>query len=342
MLARVKSNGSSPTGRMRSTFQPWKNSCEIVPERRRRPAAFDDESRLEIDRAVAVLHAVAVDPRRVVEQERVVPGSYSGNSPNTAICSRAMLSAPSSPARRRRPASRRNARRGGSSRAPSGWERERAQHEVPRAPSDCREVLQVRRGEGQGVAVGIQLRADLPVRVAPAAERDPDRPVVEAPRPQERRRHVQVRVRRVDAEVGAVGVVAEDLVHAAAPCRRGRPTSHWYGFGRVAWPASGPCRRTPRPRTRSSRIRAPRTVPATTGSSAPASGAVPSTSGTSPRPASSDARAPGRSADTQSPTPVRIARAAPPVQTPKQLRRPGPVSFSLLRLPPAIARATSA
>src|SRR4028119_861994 len=30
MLARSKSNGSSERGRMRSTFQAWKNSCEMV------------------------------------------------------------------------------------------------------------------------------------------------------------------------------------------------------------------------------------------------------------------------------------------------------------------------
>ena len=30
-LARVKSNGSSDRGRMRSTFQAWKNSCETDP-----------------------------------------------------------------------------------------------------------------------------------------------------------------------------------------------------------------------------------------------------------------------------------------------------------------------
>ena len=39
-----------------------------------------------------------------------------------------------------------------------------------------------------------------------------DRAAFETRRPHERRGHVQVRVRRVDGHVGAVGVVAEDLV----------------------------------------------------------------------------------------------------------------------------------
>ena len=74
------------------------------------------------------------------------------------------------------------------------------------------QVLQVRRGEGQGVGGGIELRCDAPAGVAGRLEPDARRPVVEAPCPEERRGHVQVRVRRVDGEVGPVGVIAVDAV----------------------------------------------------------------------------------------------------------------------------------
>ena len=80
----------------------------------------------------------------------------------------------------------------------------------------------------------MQLRRDLPAHAGGLLEADGHRPIVEPVRPHDRRRHVDVRVRGVDGEVGAIHAVAEHLVlhgDAAAvsrhvppvrvrPCRR--------------------------------------------------------------------------------------------------------------------------
>ena len=94
-----------------------------------------------------------------------------------------------------------------------------------------------------------------------------DRPIVEAVRPHDRRRHVDVRVRRVDGEIRAVDAIAEHLVlhgHAAAvtgdvPAVRIRPASS---------AARGRRRRRRARRRRSSRNRAANSGPATSGSCA--------------------------------------------------------------------------
>ena len=79
------------------------------------------------------------------------------------------------------------------------------------------QVLQVRRGELDAIgarrgAAGVQLRGDLPVHAGGLFERKRDRTIVEAARPHERRRHVDVRVRLVDGEVRAVDAIAEHFV----------------------------------------------------------------------------------------------------------------------------------
>ena len=67
----------------------------------------------------------------------------------------------------------------------------------------------------QGSGVGKSCVAGVQPSPAGGRERDADRPRFEAARPHQRRRHVHVRVGRVDAEIGAVHAVAEHLVDHA-------------------------------------------------------------------------------------------------------------------------------
>ena len=77
------------------------------------------------------------------------------------------------------------------------------------------EVLEVRGRERPAIAGRKELRRRHPVEAFGRLEGHTDRPAIEAARPQEGRRHVHVRVRRIDREVGAVDVVAVDLVDDA-------------------------------------------------------------------------------------------------------------------------------
>ena len=83
----------------------------------------------------------------------------------------------------------------------------------------------------QGSLVGNSCVAGFPLRAGRRHERDPHGPRVEAARPHQGGRHVHVRMRRVDTEVGPVDAVAEHLVHDSnqvpvlrqAPLMRVRP-----------------------------------------------------------------------------------------------------------------------
>ncbi len=74
------------------------------------------------------------------------------------------------------------------------------------------QVLKVRRGEFEGGRASLKLRGDLPGPVYGRVEGHGDGAVVEAARPHDDRRHVDVRVGRIDREIRAVDVIAEDLV----------------------------------------------------------------------------------------------------------------------------------
>ena len=77
--------------------------------------------------------------------------------------------------------------------------------------------MQIAGGEGPRIGGGMQLRRHLPVRGR--IERHADGPLLEAARPHQRRRNIDVRVSRIDAEIRAVDLIAEHLVadaHRAA------------------------------------------------------------------------------------------------------------------------------
>ncbi len=74
------------------------------------------------------------------------------------------------------------------------------------------QVLQVGRRERQRIARGKQLCRRHPRRSFRRLERDAHSATVEPAGPQQRRRHVHVRVRRIDAEIRAVDVIAVNLV----------------------------------------------------------------------------------------------------------------------------------
>ena len=86
-----------------------------------------------------------------------------------------------------------------------------ADHMVRQLGRAVHEILQVRRPIGvRRIAFG-QLRRDLPFRVG-ALEADADRLRIVTARPQEGRRHVQVRMAGVDLRIGAVAMIGEQRV----------------------------------------------------------------------------------------------------------------------------------
>ena len=85
------------------------------------------------------------------------------------------------------------------------------------------QVVQVGRGEDQRVVGREELRGDVPRLAGRRHELHPGGARSRAPRPHQRRRHVQVAVRGVDAEVGAVDAIAE---HAVADHHRAVVAGH--------------------------------------------------------------------------------------------------------------------
>src|SRR5690606_21045026 len=102
------------------------------------------------------------------------------------------------------------------------------------------EVVEVRRGKGVRRIARDELRGDLPVRALGRVESDADRPVLEAARPDEGGRDVQVRVRRIDPAVGAVRAVAEEGVgETDGPVVSGDGPAVWVGLRYVERAAAG-------------------------------------------------------------------------------------------------------
>ena len=89
---------------------------------------------------------------------------------------------------------------------------ELADHDRAEFDGRVHQVLQVGRREVERRRPGMELRRDAPVFAFGRLEPERRRPVVESPGPHHRRRHVDVGVRRIDREVGAVERVAEHLV----------------------------------------------------------------------------------------------------------------------------------
>ena len=147
-----------------------------------------------------------------------MPASNSGNSPNTAPCSRDDLLRAGGVLVDLGVGRRRDGRRCGSSSClPSALRTlnvpDRLRAELGRA---VHQVLEVRRGERpagrrSGTAASRRFQSEPSGGSNVTRTRTP----FEAARPHQRRRHVHVRVRGVDAEVRAVDVVAEDLVDDA-------------------------------------------------------------------------------------------------------------------------------
>src|SRR5690606_6024002 len=112
--------------------------------------------------------------------------------------------------------------------------------EVAQLDRAVEEVVEVRRGERVWRIARDELRGDLPVRALGRVELDGDRPVLEAARPDEGGRDVQVRVRRVDPAVGAVGAVGEEGVgEAHGAVVPGDDPAVWVGLGDLERTAAG-------------------------------------------------------------------------------------------------------
>ena len=91
-------------------------------------------------------------------------------------------------------------------------DRELTQHEVAEVGRAVHQVVDVRRGEDQRIGGRKQLRGDAPFLSWRLHERHARRPLEPAAREHQRGGNVDVRVHVVDAEIGAVGAIAEDLV----------------------------------------------------------------------------------------------------------------------------------
>ena len=197
---------------MRSTFHEWKNSCEIVSSRPTRLVRIEPCAR--DDRAVAMLHAVAVRPRQVVGDERV----------GVALERRDTRRRRGRASRTMRSTSRAKASSSASvpvwctARRTTGEPGRVGDGEGPQAEgADLRgtvhQVLQVRRGEGERVAARQQLRAD-----APARRRRRRRSGRSTGRSSKPRAHISAAGMLMCAcvlsiaEVGAVDAIAEDPV----------------------------------------------------------------------------------------------------------------------------------
>ncbi len=160
------------------------------------------------DGAVPMLHAIAARPGQIVGDEGVVPRlelrKLAEDLPLlTHDCFDVL----------RQPVEVRVGARvvsGQANRASIRGERpHRARPEFDRA---VHQILQVRRGELERAGAREQLRERAPLLSCWRLQRDDRTTVVEAARPHQRRRHVDVRVRWVNREVGAIQHVAENLV----------------------------------------------------------------------------------------------------------------------------------
>ena len=164
------------------------------------------------DRAVAMLHAVAVRPRQVVGDERVgvaferrifsvnlagFPDDALGvGSEGVELCIRAGVV---------------------DDEADAGctWSvgnREGTKAERTELRRTVHEVLQVGRREGERRVAGEELCTNAPVGARRRLEAKRRGPHFKAARPHQCGRHVDVRMGAVDPEVGAVHAVAEDAV----------------------------------------------------------------------------------------------------------------------------------
>ncbi len=168
------------------------------------------------DRAVAVLHPITATPGHVVAEERVVPGlELRILAEHGALLSDDLLGAGDVLVDfgLARVVMDRDPDRGLLAIAATDLERpDRLRAQLRRA---VHQVLQVRRGERPGIVGREQLRRRHPRQALRRLEGDAHAAVIEPARPQQRRRHVHVRVRRIDGEIGAVDVIAVDLVDDA-------------------------------------------------------------------------------------------------------------------------------
>ena len=293
MFASSKLNGSSVFGRIRSTFQQWKNSCATVPSA---PAGGAlDRDRGRDDGAVAMLHAVAAAPRHVVAEERV----RAGLEVRELAEDRAFLVDDLLDARavlvdvgvgrvvmHCRPDSQLLAVGIADLERP-----DRLRAQLRRA---VHQVLEVRRGERPAS------RSERAASPASSARSCGGSNVTRTGRTSSPRAHISVAGMFMCAcvvsiaEVRAVDAIAEHLVDDAD----GAVVAGDVPLGRIrAATASArcPCRRRRERRRRSSRTRARHSVRATIGSCAPASGPA-GNRGTSLRPAPSGAPARERDA----------------------------------------------
>ena len=228
-------NGSSERGRMRSTFHEWKNSCDTVS--RMSGAVTADSSAGAGERgAVAMLHAVAARPRQLDAEERVGVVLVGGNSPKDVArfaddplgVLREGVELP------RRCPSWCSAMRNVGALPPPVGHGERPHREGAESVGLSIRYCSVGAVKTERVAPWEELRGHLPVVPGRLHERDATPGDRTSPRPHQRRGHVDVRMRRVDAEVGAVDAIAEDLdrcTRTVAAVLRRRPT-------RAGWDAS--------------------------------------------------------------------------------------------------------
>ncbi len=167
-------------------------------------------------RAVAMLHAVAVRPRQVDAQERVGVGfeirqlAEDGNrfaddaldvlGERVGLRLGAVMRQGNPEGRRRSIA------------LLPIVDRELAQHEVAEVGRAVHQVVDVRRGEDQRIGRRKQLRGDAPLLARRLHERHARGTLEPAARKHHRGGNVDVRVHVVDAEVGAVGAIAEHFV----------------------------------------------------------------------------------------------------------------------------------
>ena len=165
------------------------------------------------DRAVAVLHAVTVHPGQVVGQERVgagielrqlaedlhrfADGLLDVADVGVGVAVRSVMV-------QRHPNRLRSVH--------AIVDGDAAEREVAELGRAVHQVVDVGRGEDQRVAGREELGGDAPLPSRRLHERHARRPRELPAHEHHRRRHVHVRVRGVDAQVGAVGSIAEHLV----------------------------------------------------------------------------------------------------------------------------------
>ena len=165
------------------------------------------------DRTVAMFHAVAAAPRDVVAEERIRPAvEFRELAEHRALLAHDLLRAGGVLVDVRLGRVVMDRRADGELPAVGIADGERPERLVAELGRAVHQVLEVRRREGPRIVGREQLRRGLPVGALGRHELHADGAPLEAARPHQGRRHVHVRVRGVDAEIGAVDVVAEHLV----------------------------------------------------------------------------------------------------------------------------------